>query len=490
MAKLACPFCSHETGSEYEIMYHLEYFHPEGETPFMGEGYPSEQALPSGTMMEILAAQSAVEYSECPITGCGEAILSSELDGHLDMHSLEDSDTRLTHSGHSQSTKQLRAEDSASHLESTLDLHSVAKTEDTNALPKEFAPNSGSDRHEGAKASWRAILNMPAKSLLNHKSAEATEPFRRLGKAELGPHANEREMPSWLRNLLEERDGEVKGVNRLDQGAMPRRINISNHAHGILPVLAQLLCQDFDSAYAYLCSPCVLHISKLWREGGFCGYRNIQMMASYIIGVNSQGHQHFYGKVPTIFDIQEFIECAWDMGINAHGRLETGGVRGTRKYIGTPEAQAVFTSLDISCNAQAVKSKGDQSAHRLLCEVVEHYFVSGCVDNDKKVRETNLPPLYFQHRGHSMTIIGFEKQRNGAVNLLVFDPMFRDASAVTKLVDQTFKHKNPASPLRAYRRGSKYLAKYKEFEILSINANVTSLTKLGLLYTIEAPALS
>jgi zinc finger-containing ubiquitin peptidase 1 len=71
--------------------------------------------------------------------------------------------------------------------------------------------------------------------------------------------------------------------------------------------------------------------------GGFCGYRNIQMMCSYIIGVESQGYEHFKGNVPSIFDIQENIEHAWDLGINAQGRIETGGIRGTRKYIGTPD---------------------------------------------------------------------------------------------------------------------------------------------------------
>jgi hypothetical protein len=71
--------------------------------------------------------------------------------------------------------------------------------------------------------------------------------------------------------------------------------------------------------------------------GGFCGYRNIQMMASYINGAKWQGFYHFEGKLPTIFQIQEYIEHAWDLGINAQGRLETGGIRGTRKYIGTPE---------------------------------------------------------------------------------------------------------------------------------------------------------
>ena len=66
------------------------------------------------------------------------------------------------------------------------------------------------------------------------------------------------------------------------------------------------------------------------------------MLTSYIIGTQSQGYPHFNNRVPSIFDIQEFVEHAWDIGINPQGRLETGGVRGTRKYIGTPEVSSKF----------------------------------------------------------------------------------------------------------------------------------------------------
>jgi len=61
------------------------------------------------------------------------------------------------------------------------------------------------------------------------------------------------------------------------------------------------------------------------------------MMTSYVNGVKFQGHQNLSRKTPTIFQIQDFIEAAWDAGINSQGRAETGGIKGTRKYIGTPE---------------------------------------------------------------------------------------------------------------------------------------------------------
>jgi hypothetical protein len=61
------------------------------------------------------------------------------------------------------------------------------------------------------------------------------------------------------------------------------------------------------------------------------------MISSYIVGAQAQGHEILDNKIPTIFEIQEYVETAWDNGINAQGRIETGGVRGTRKYIGTSE---------------------------------------------------------------------------------------------------------------------------------------------------------
>lgn len=155
-------------------------------------------------------------------------------------------------------------------------------------------------------------------------------------------------MPSWLVKILE-KDGELKRVKRLDAQGKLKTVDFApNHADNILPVIAQLLEQSRGTRSAYLCHPSVLHVSKLWREGGFCGYRNIQMMASFIIRTKSQGYPIFDGCIPTIFQIQEFIENAWDAGINSQGRIETGGVRGTRRYIGTPEAQAMFVSLDIA----------------------------------------------------------------------------------------------------------------------------------------------
>lgn len=127
-----------------------------------------------------------------------------------------------------------------------------------------------------------------------------------------------------------------------------------------------------------------------------------------------------------------------------------------------------------SCDAQAFKTRKQpftKLAYEFLFSYVEEYFTSGCTNYDPKIRQTNVPPVYFQHSGHSMTIVGFQKSTDGAPELLVFDPMFHDSPQILKLVDMDVKDarisvRKADELLRAYRRGTKYLRKYGEFEIL------------------------
>lgn len=35
---------------------------------------------------------------------------------------------------------------------------------------------------------------------------------------------------------------------------------------------------------------------------------------------------------------------------------------------------------------------------------------------------TDKPPIVLQHSGHSRTVVGFERKKDGSINLLMFDP--------------------------------------------------------------------
>lgn len=187
-------------------------------------------------------------------------------------------------------------------------------------------------------------------------------------------------------------------------------------------------------------------------------------MTSYIVGTEFPGHQAFSKDLPSVFDLQDLIENAWDQGINSRGRIETGGIRLTRKYIGTPEAVALFQSLNIPCSINAFKHKTPEKSRDSLLRDVENYFSKGYYQPGHKVRATTLPPIYWQHPGHSLTIVGIEKTTTGETNLLVFDPIFRNGSAMVRFVNR--QQRLPDQLLRPYRRGARYLSRYRAFEIL------------------------
>lgn len=122
--------------------------------------------------------------------------------------------------------------------------------------------------------------------------------------------------------------------------------------YAIVPALARLSERDNGVAKAYLCDPAVPYISKIKGIRGegndFCGYRNIQMIVNGILDTKATGFEGFPNGVPSILELQDLIEKAWDAGINADGRVQTGGIRGTRKHIGTPEVRTRAAPRDIS----------------------------------------------------------------------------------------------------------------------------------------------
>lgn len=270
-----------------------------------------------------------------------------------------------------------------------------------------------------------------------------------------------------------EKGAEVTISNTIGHsGNLVKITAVANETPNLVPVLESLSDMDPRIERAYYCSRETRHVAKMAREGGFCGYRNIQMVVSYIRDAKAQGHQYFDDpKLPSILRLQDMIEKAWDMGFNAVARIETGGIRLTRKYIGTPEAQALFQSLDIACEADAFVSNGPLLAYENLLYAVAEYF-EGYKDDDEdqKVVSTNLPPLYLQHQGHSMTIVGLEVDTRGLVTLIVFDPMFNPSKPIKRLAEggSLRSIKDPQPLMRAYRRDKAYLKKYKEFEILRL----------------------
>lgn len=132
----------------------------------------------------------------------------------------------------------------------------------------------------------------------------------------------------------------------------------------------------------------------------------------------------------------------------------------------------MFDSLGIPSVPDAVNGSTSQEPYEMLLDTVEAYFSSDASDaansreqNAKNVHHTSMPPIYLQQHGHSMTIVGLEKLRDGARNLLVFDPMYNPAPALVKLSKQSrIAHSHPTA-MDGCRRGRKQLQRHQGFEL-------------------------
>ncbi|KAF2490310.1 DUF1671-domain-containing protein [Lophium mytilinum] len=442
----------------------------------------------------------------CPESSCGETVLLAELNEHLDLHQAErltlDADADDHHHSqhpHSQSHSHSPSTTSSSTMQTLTEEPAPSFLEqnfNTAAVPDALrhsggkaAAGGGQQKPKGAKIKRkrgnssasekstlsRSILSFNPFSLKNLTKERRGPPGGvRLGKAELGPFAWEEKMPKWLHRQLEQ-GPRISLVNRIGRdGRLVRQEEVQNETPGLIPILAQLSAVDRTVQAAYYCHPAILHIGKTPNEGGFCGYRNIQMLVSYIQGARAQGYDEFTGRTPGILKLQDLIELAWDKGINDIGRAQTGGIRDTRKYIGTPEAQALLLSSQIDCAVDVFSDSPDGRlmAHEQLFNAVEKYFQQAAIPDDRSnVFKTLLPPIYLQQPGHSLTIVGFERRKDGSCNLIIFDPMFHTSPSMHRLKGRRNIRTPRPEVLHAYRRGARQLKKHAAFEILMLTAH-------------------
>jgi hypothetical protein len=86
-----------------------------------------------------------------------------------------------------------------------------------------------------------------------------------------------------------------------------------------------------------------------------------------------------------------------------------------------------FSSYDHKANkrAQALDTTVDPLAEKMATWIVKYF--------DRK--SSYIPPIYFQHEGHSRTIVGYEKLFTGKINLIIFDPLTNGKALLKTLED-------------------------------------------------------
>lgn len=87
-----CPFCPFSDPSPYFLAQHIERLHPEpGEPSFVSRHFLEDGKIDDVASREATTGRDAPsqKYIECE---CGEAVLLSEFDDHVQLHSAESAD--------------------------------------------------------------------------------------------------------------------------------------------------------------------------------------------------------------------------------------------------------------------------------------------------------------------------------------------------------------------------------------------------------------
>ncbi|KAF9099774.1 hypothetical protein BGX27_000532 [Mortierella sp. AM989] len=205
---------------------------------------------------------------------------------------------------------------------------------------------------------------------------------------------------------------------------------------------------------AYLADPSVVFIQGDKSDRGWgCGYRNLQMMLSYVVNHTSTHEDKEYRKnrtaearslsnpIPTIAELQQQLDFAWKNGFDPQGAKQLKGeIIGTKKWIGTTDVWSILSSLGIRCSILDFHTPtGPKGTHPAMIAAIYNYFCTPTwlpleapemasfyeyvqLESEQRIIQTAKPPLYIQHQGHSRTVIGIEVLTTGELNLLIFDP--------------------------------------------------------------------
>ncbi|MCO5568731.1 hypothetical protein L7F22_022430 [Adiantum nelumboides] len=135
-------------------------------------------------------------------------------------------------------------------------------------------------------------------------------------------------------------------------------------------------------------------------------------------------------------------ELAWAFGFDEPGaEFFQFRIHGSKEWIGTSECATLFRSFGLRARIVDFSAAGENArkkdvSHEALVKWVWIYFTDGIKDAALKkymdlsqghVSTSCRSPLYFQHQGHSRTIVGIQHRKKSVsskeeVFLLVLDP--------------------------------------------------------------------
>ncbi len=144
---------------------------------------------------------------------------------------------------------------------------------------------------------------------------------------------------------------------------------------GVMVLLRRCLESEQDwqdgtqSSALAICSYVEHFESRLGEDLGWgCGWRNIQMMSSYLLAEDDEVREALFGGVgfvPDIFALQQWLEIAWAKGFDTQGAEHfSWKIVGTHKWIGTTECAALLRSFGVRARIVDFQSVGNKRERR------------------------------------------------------------------------------------------------------------------------------
>jgi hypothetical protein len=151
----------------------METQHPEGgDSPFIVKDDSSIAAV----MSTGGVGDSDPDFTSCPIDGCGELILLTELDNHIEMHDMEGQE------GDEESLSMRKEYEIGSVVSGSFD---TGLSHELRNLPAQVqsSENALSERQENAKEVRKEITKMPERKVRpsSAPNGQTSGPHRRLG---------------------------------------------------------------------------------------------------------------------------------------------------------------------------------------------------------------------------------------------------------------------------------------------------------------------
>ncbi|KAL5196469.1 hypothetical protein ABZP36_008383 [Zizania latifolia] len=312
------------------------------------------------------------------------------------------------------------------------------------------------------------------------------------------------------------------------------RSRIQEIEGGIMNLLKSCLESEAGSSTSII-SGHVDHHQTLSSEdkGWGCGWRNIQMLSSHLLKQRPEARDALFGGagfVPDIPSLQRWLEIAWDKKFDTLGSIHFDSkVYGAKKWIGTTECAALLRSFGLRArvvdfdNTESsglhskngkhvvnqvrgpmdkflIKNVSSRSTSSELCQEdaenmrgqqvlvdwVWNYFASKRSDrlhSSQRVFVSDKTPLYFQHQGHSRTIVGIQKQKGQRGSQDRFTLLILDPGHITADLDRALRSK--AGWQRLVKRGVHTLRK-PQYQLCYVDPGIASSEEMEHLKIIDS----